>query len=91
MSLTKGTRRSTFPTSMAVNGLEHSVKLQKFKDIGYEVVAENGYKAILAYYPYGGQYVKIVTVEEGVKRGSVQLTPKQLRALSDRVQVKKRA
>lgn len=89
MAMTKGTRRSTMPTTLAVNGIKHSQKLKKFVDIGYEVVADNGYASILAYYPYANNYVKIVTIENGEKKNGVMLTPKQLHALSERVSTKK--
>ncbi len=88
-SLTKGTRRSTWPLVSSANDLQRK-KLNKFTEIGYEVVADNGFSALLSYYPYGGQYVKLVQVEDGRAKNTLKLTPKQLRALSERIDKKQR-
>lgn len=88
--MTVGTRRSTFPTTLLVNGDRHKAKLESFFKTGYELVAENGYDAILAYYPHSSNYVKIVTVEDGKLTSSIKMTPKQLRVLSERVGKKRR-
>lgn len=87
-AMTRGTRRSSFPLSALLNGVEHRNKIKKYTDIGYEVVAENGYSATLAYFPYSTSYVKIVTVENGDIQSSLKLTPAQLRVLSERVGMK---
>lgn len=89
-ALTKGTRRSSFPVSAALNGIEHKQQLNRYTEIGYEIIAENGFTATLAYYPHSSNYVKIVTVENGRIKSGVQLTPKQLQVLSDRISKRKK-
>ena len=88
-NLTRGTRRSTWPLTLSVNDLQQK-KLNKFTDIGYEVISDNGHSALLSYYPYGGQYVKIVQIEDGRAKNTLKLTPKQLRVLSARIDNKRR-
>lgn len=82
---TKVTRRSTFPITLAVNEEQHKRKLESFINTGYELVAENGYEATLAYYPYSGSYVKIVGVRNGKIANTLMLTPKQLQVIADNV------
>ena len=86
--MTKGTRRSAWPVTATVNNLQQE-KIDKFTSIGYEVVADNGYSALLSYYPYSSSYVKLARIEGGRLKSTIQLTPKQLRELSKRVDEKK--
>lgn len=88
-TLTQGTRRSSFPAAMFVNGITHKQKLDKYIKTGYEVVSENGFSALLAYFPYKNPYVKLVSVEHGRVTSKVQITPKQLNALCERVNRKR--
>lgn len=87
--LSNGTRRSSYPTFCAVNGIKHNQKIKKYLDVGYVLVSENGFSATLAYVLHSKAYVKIVSVEHGKVTDSIKITPKQLKLLTGYVTTKK--
>lgn len=80
--MTNGTRRSSYPLShMLNNQKQHEQKLDKYYKVGYRLVKNNGFTSILAYHPYNRSYVKLVEVENGKTKNTIQMTKKELKAL----------
>lgn len=61
----------------------HDRKIQGYKSIGYEVIADNGHCAMLAYVPYSQQYVKLAEIVNGRAKSSIALSLNELKNLNN--------